>query len=248
VTNPGSGEISSLALADLDHNGQNELYAANQDGKIYQLKWTNPGWSSTPINIANVVCNQIAVCDGDNDGQDEIYGAGQDGHAWQFRLNGSAWQVTDVGNAGTPLNAIAVGDGDNNFQLEVYALGADGHVYQFQAATPPTPTPTPVPTASVNDFKGKIIDEKHFYVYPNPTHGVNVKFRFFLPQSADVKIKIYTTTDMFVWETGVRNYPAGWSELTWNASGMANGVYFYLGEAWNDKGRERVVKKPVLLK
>jgi hypothetical protein len=111
------------------------------------------------------------------------------------------------------------------------------------------PTPTPVPTtASAADFKGKIIDEKYFYVYPNPTHGVNVKFRFFLPQSADVKIKIFTTSEKFVWETGERNYPAGWSELAWNASGMSNGVYFYIGYASNDKGREKIIKKLVLLK
>jgi hypothetical protein len=107
--------------------------------------------------------------------------------------------------------------------------------------TPTTPTPAP-------DFQGRVIDPKYFYVYPNPTHGVNVKFRFFLPQSADVRIKIFTPSEKFVWETGERNYPAGWSELVWNASGMSNGVYFYIGYASNDKGRERVVKKLVLLK
>lgn len=99
--------------------------------------------------------------------------------------------------------------------------------------TPATPTPTAVPTVQQpDDFRGQIIDARHFFVYPNPSRGTNVKFKFYLKQPAEVRLKVYTPQNKFVWEQ-VNYYPIGWSEVIWNAAGMANGVYFYIGEAKN---------------
>lgn len=113
---------------------------------------------------------------------------------------------------------------------------------------PATPTPTAIPTVQLpDDFKGQIIDSRHFFVYPNPVRGTNVKFRFFLKQNAQVTIKVFTPQGKFVWETG-GNYPVGWSELSWNASGMANGVYFYIGEAKNSIANEKITNKIGLIK
>lgn len=254
ITNPGTGEILSLVLGDIDQNGQNELYVANADGKIYRMICNNPGWSSIPVNPDNnVICNQITVADGDNDGQDEIYGAGADGHAWQFKYSDGVWQSPlDLGYSGTTLNAIAVGDGDNNFQNEVYALGADGFVYQYKmdAMSPtPTPTPTATPTASdpiagmPTDFKGKIIDSKYFYVYPNPTRDVTVRFRFFLRQTANVKVGVYTFSGEKVW-TREQHYNQGWNEFVWDSSGVANGGYIYLVTA-SDGGLSETLRKKI---
>lgn len=118
-----------------------------------------------------------------------------------------------------------------------------------QTCTPtPTTTPTAIPTIQApDDFQGQLIDSKHFFVYPNPARGANVRFKFFLKQSAEVRIKIYTPQGKFVWEkTG--NYPFGWNEFTWNALGMANGVYFYIGEARNSNHQEKITKKLGLVK
>jgi parallel beta-helix repeat protein len=216
ITNPGTGEIKSLVIADLDRNGQNELYVASADGKIYQLVYMNPGWSSTPVNSSNsVVCNQITVGDGDNDGQDELYAAGADGHAWQFKYHGGSWQAIDLGGAGTALNAITVGDGDNNFQCEIYALGADGYVYQYQLETAATPTPTitatttSTPTATVTPTPAAIATAipptptvtatplppqnyfKIFHSQINPNHGELARIKWTQSQPGPVTIMIF---------------------------------------------------------
>lgn len=113
---------------------------------------------------------------------------------------------------------------------------------------PATPTPTAVPTVQQPDgFLGQLIDTQHFFVYPNPSRGTNVKFRFFLKQPAEVEIKVYTPQNKYVWEK-VSQYPSGWNEIIWNAAGMANGVYFYTGKATNGNTHEKIIKKLGLIK
>jgi hypothetical protein len=252
IVGAGLGEMYTVVTGDANHDGGREVYSTNEDGKLYQFKWQVTSWAKSEIAVLPGKAYGLVFNDGENIGTDELFVACDDGHAYQVKYETNQWTKYDLGTASTPLYRLAIGDADNDNQHEIYALGDNNHVYQFKAgALQPTPTPTPAPILTPTpapDFQGRVIDPKYFYVYPNPTHGVNVKFRFFLPQSADVRIKIFTTTDKFVWETGTRNYPAGWSELVWNASGMCNGVYFYLGEAWNDNGKEKVVKKLVLLK
>jgi hypothetical protein len=246
LTNPGNGAIKSLALGDLDRNGQNEIYVANQDGKIYQLINNNPGWSSIPVNSVNVVCNQIVVGDGDNDGQTEIYGAGQDGHVWQYRLNGSTWQTTDLGNAGTTLNALAVGDGGNHFQFEVYVLGSDGHVYQFKASTlVPTATPSPAAVQVPQNYF------KIFHSQINPMRGEQSRIRWTQPQTGPVTIRIFNLLgDKVITLVNNENYSAGeYHEAAWNGktsrgSMAGSGIYIVLFESpgYMARGKTAVIK------
>ncbi len=178
---------------------------------------------------------------------------------------------TDTGVAGLDLNFIVGGlnpqkaynwrarllydpSQNNNGQLHSpwYRLSwgsLNGNAdFRTGPAAPATPTPTPIPTIlPPEDFQGQLIDSKHFFVYPNPARGTNVKFKFFLKQAATVKIKIFTPQGKFVWEK-VNEYPLGWSEITWNASGMANGVYFYIGEAKNSLYQDKITKKLGLVK
>jgi hypothetical protein len=235
-----------IGQADMVHNGPNQSgnsgantlsdpYAAYSNGQsVYTAEWSNnralifngiPNSNNVSADIVMGQPSMTANCG--NQGNYMTPGANT--------LKG----VTSIFCDNLLLYIV---DSANNRVLIYYPIPANSTPTSTPGPGHPTVTPTPAP-----DFQGQVIDPQYFYVYPNPTHGVNVKFRFFLPQSADVKIKIYTPTNDFVWETS-GSYPSGWSELTWNASGMANGVYLYLGEASNDKGRDRIVKKLVLLK
>jgi len=111
----------------------------------------------------------------------------------------------------------------------------------------PTIVPTSTPIPKLKDFQGRLIDKKYFFVYPNPTRSVNVKFRFFLQQPAEVTVKIYTPSGQYVWQKK-GYYNAGWNEFVWNSSGIANGVYLYIGKASNGQIQERIIKKLVLVK
>jgi len=141
-----------------------------------------------------------------------------------------------------------------------------GSQYSIQAGffnnyflPPPTPTttPTPEPTApvtttplpSIGDFQGQIVDPKYFYVAPNPARGTDVNFKFFLKQPAEVEIRIYTPQGSHVLTKSFNYYAQGWNTVVWNASGMANGVYFYVVEAKVNGITEKLkVKKLALVK
>lgn len=113
----------------------------------------------------------------------------------------------------------------------------------------PSPTTTQTPLPQYNDFNGQIIAPKYFYVAPNPTKGVNVNFKFFLQQAAEVEIRIYTPQGSHVLTKSFNYYPQGWNTCVWNASGMANGVYFYIVEAKANGVSEKLkIKKIALIK
>jgi len=118
-------------------------------------------------------------------------------------------------------------------------------------ATPIIATPTPSPAsqtfAPITDFRGRLIDEKYFFVYPNPTRDVIVRFRFFLKQNADVKVAVYTLSGDKVW-SHEQGYNQGWNEFTWNSTGVANGGYMYLVTASGGGARETLRKKLALLR
>lgn len=164
-----------------------------------------------------------------------------------------AWSLTVTAVADVDFVCATASDINNNTssysQNYVFIKPPTPTSTPTQTCTPtPTATPTAIPTIlTPDDFQGHLIDSKHFFVYPNPVRGTNVKFKFFLKQAADIKIRIYTPQGRFVWEK-TSECPMGWNELTWNALGMANGVYFYLGEARNSNYTEKVTKKLGLVK
>ena len=110
-----------------------------------------------------------------------------------------------------------------------------------------TPTPTITPRMHIDGFEGRIIEKRYFYCYPNPAKSTLVRFKFFLQQGAKVKITIYASNGSFVWSQE-DHYHEDWNEWVWNASGMANGVYFYKVDASVGGVHETLTKKLALVR
>jgi hypothetical protein len=62
--------------------------------------------------------------------------------------------------------------------------------------------------------------------YPNPFNPVTT-IRYSLDKTADVTISVYSITGKLVETLYTGNKPAGQYSITWNASNLASGVYFY---------------------
>jgi len=153
------------------------------------------------------------------------------------------------------IGEAIIGQTQNSDTVSIWGFLAENpQVYQSPTITPtlgPTSTPSRTPTATpfvsatptpLPNFNGRIIDPLYFYVYPSPCRSVFVPFRFFLKQSADVKVTVYTLMGNKVW-THQGYYPQGWSEFIWNSTGVANGGYVFIAEASSGGMRETLRKK-----
>ncbi|MCL4540514.1 MAG: T9SS type A sorting domain-containing protein [Bacteroidetes bacterium] len=74
-------------------------------------------------------------------------------------------------------------------------------------------------------------DYKLYNNFPNPFNP-STKIAFELPKASRVTLTIYDVLGREVAEIADRNYPAGYSELTWNGMNrkgeeVSSGVYFY---------------------
>jgi subtilisin family serine protease len=85
--------------------------------------------------------------------------------------------------------------------------------------------------------------------FPNPFNPVTT-INFSLPEDSKVKISVYNVMGEKVAEPYNNTAAAGYNQVTFNASGMASGVYYYRIEAaaTGSKSEFSAVKKMVLLK
>ena len=79
--------------------------------------------------------------------------------------------------------------------------------------------------------------------YPNPFNPLT-RFEYTLPRSDDVSLIIYDLRGHEVTRLVDKKQSAGYHQATWNASGMASGIYFYRLQA----GDFVLTRKMLLLK
>ncbi len=127
------GTVFCLSSGDGDNDQVDELYVANQDRRIYQLKYNGSTWSKTPVLVTgNGETRGIAFGDVDKNGANELYSANSDKNVYQSKWSGSDWLNQSIAVLPEACQAIAVGDGDNDGQDEVYVACLDGHAYQVK--------------------------------------------------------------------------------------------------------------------
>ncbi len=97
----------------------------------------------------------------------------------------------------------------------------------------------------INDVKDQIPNDYSLSQnYPNPFNPTT-KIKFYLKQSAKVKLDIYNILGQQVAELINQELPSGFHEVEFNASGLASGIYIYRINAGN---KFTSVKKMILEK
>lgn len=86
--------------------------------------------------------------------------------------------------------------------------------------------------------------DEEVYTYPNPATGDALTFKFRLAYKSRVKISVYNVAGEQVAELERTDCPAGQtSEIRWDISRIASGVYLYRLEAQSSAGGRTLVKK-----
>ncbi len=79
--------------------------------------------------------------------------------------------------------------------------------------------------------------------YPNPFNP-NTTLSFYLDEATEIDLMVYSITGQKVATLASGVYAKGWHDVSWNATGMASGVYVYLLES----DHFRLNKKMMLIK
>jgi outer membrane protein assembly factor BamB len=86
------------------------------------------------------------------------------------------------------------------------------------------------------------------YTYPNPATGKSLYFKYYLGDNADVTIDVYNIAGELIAHLSNPNSPAGlFSDIEWNISGIASGVYIYRIEAKSASGAKDIKKKLAII-
>ena len=129
----GLETIFCLLAGDGDNDQADEIYAANQEKRIFQFKYNGSGWDKTIVAIiGNGDMKDLVLGDLDKDGDNELYGANEDKNIYQFKCTGLAWSSKRINTLPGACQALAISDGDNDGHDEIYVACADGHVYQLK--------------------------------------------------------------------------------------------------------------------
>ncbi|MBO1348908.1 MAG: VCBS repeat-containing protein [Hormoscilla sp. GUM202] len=164
-TNPfglaGVGLVSTPTFADLDSDGDLDLFVGNRDGKIIYFK--NKGTASSPafgtpqtnpFGLADVgLVSSPTFADLDDDGDLDLFVGNYDGKIIYFKNNGTAsspafgtpqtnpFGLADVGSVSSPTLADLDRDGD----LDLFVGNYDGKIIYFKnngtASSPAFGTP-----------------------------------------------------------------------------------------------------------
>lgn len=92
--------------------------------------------------------------------------------------------------------------------------------------------------ASVN-IGGDLVPEKRFFNYPNPNEGDKTTIRYYLNESADVKLRMFDASGFKVDELNGTGLADTDNEVVWNVSDVASGVYICQIEAKSETKTER---------
>jgi hypothetical protein len=128
------GTACSLAIGDADQDNTQELYVANEEAGLFQIKKQVNGWSSNsvPSGASGAGFNSVLLADGNGDQAWELYGTSKDDHAYEFRT--ASWLATDLpdpAGAGSLYGLTAL-DADHDGIVEIYASRSDGHLLKIR--------------------------------------------------------------------------------------------------------------------
>ena len=124
--------IAAIADADNDQDGNLDLFAVGEDGRVYSAWWRGNAWEGwLPVGIGTF--SQLTPVTGTRRDDDlDLFAVGKDGRVYSAWWRGDGWQGWGPVGSGefSQLTRVAVvARGDDASLLDLFAIGLDGSVY-----------------------------------------------------------------------------------------------------------------------
>ena len=207
-------------LADINLDGDLDIFAATQGGLVYGLGADGSSLASFPLPLSGPVHTSPLVDDLDGDGTLELVVFTVDGGAHLWHL-----ETFDAHFTGNHLVWSQAGGGPGNAS-RLLTLPSD---------PPPETTSLLLPPDQI-------------YCYPNPVRGTSATIRFFLGNDARIQVAVLNALGEIVDRMAMENpTPRTDNELRWNTGDYASGFYVCRVEAISEERSEvRFVKTAII--
>ena len=253
------------AIADLDRDGfleviaggDNQVVAMNHNGSSV----TNFPAILDPSSPRGRVISAVVVGDVSGDGQADVVAGTQDGLVYAF--DGSGRPVAGFPlTVGSTVLGLVLADLDGDGSVELGVTATDQFLYVFALNVPYVSASMKWPqsrhdasnTASSNELNiitpvlGDVIPARRAYNYPNPARGNQTTIRYFLTETANVKIYIYDLAGDLVEKLEGPGVGQTDNEVNWNLKKIESGVYIaqIIAKGQSGKRSTRTVKIAVI--
>jgi hypothetical protein len=140
----GDDGVDSVALGDLDNDGDLDIVSGSHTGEDYEIiAWQNDStpfsdtWTQHDLGTASGV-NSVALGDLDNDGNLDIVSGSTSGEVFVWQNDGSPfdgfWTTqVEVGDSIASVESVTLGDLDNDGDLDIISGGLPAEDYEVIA-------------------------------------------------------------------------------------------------------------------
>ncbi|HEX2786790.1 MAG TPA: T9SS type A sorting domain-containing protein [Ignavibacteria bacterium] len=200
--------------------GTSTIIAATGDGSLYRSTNGGDNFSPMTVNPPIQIGSSFEAITGD--GLGNVYVAGLDGSVYKMPAgSNTATPTTFQPPANNGINTIVKGssDGDNPLIDNSYYVGCgNGAIYK---------TSNGGGTTGISSLGNPVVNSFELYQnYPNPFNP-STTINYNLIKNGYVIIKVYNSSGQEVSTLTNQFHKAGYYSVSFNASGLSSGVYFY---------------------
>ncbi len=247
---------SSPSVSDIDQDGFLEVIFGS-DNAVYAYNHNGTLSSNFPIVLdrttpAGRLEGSVLIADVSGDGESDVIAAATDGKVYAFDRHGRALAGFPLATGSTVTSTPVIIDWEGDGTLDIVAASEDGFLYAWSA-------PNAGQTASIRwgqwqhdaartsqTFESHVIPnpgeslmpKRQVYNYPNPARGHATTIRYYLAETATVKIRIFDMAGDLVTTLTGTGVALTENEVSWNLGGIQSGVYFAKVEARGASGRK----------
>jgi M6 family metalloprotease-like protein len=269
VTSTRIENSGPLALGDIDSDGRPEIvFVGGQEFfKIYACNGLGISLNGFPLKLNHRLTMparfvEPILTDLDEDGNPDIVLSLPKGGLDAYNHLGERLSGFPLASSTPVLAPPCVSDIDADGKLELLGIDSSGFVAAWNLGVADSSINAPWPMAfgglAGNAYLSPLFDkdivtapgfltERSVYNYPNPASN-RTAFRYYVDRQAQILIKIYDMTGEKIDELAGSSVGGSESEISWDCSKFASGVYFARFEAKAADISKSVLVKVALIK
>jgi hypothetical protein len=253
--------ISPLVMGDIDNDGypdfiftfNNKLYVVDRNGVLVD---------HYPVTYSdNFSCAKPVIADINGDSRNEIIVVSQNGNLCAYNDKGNLLTGYPVNIGSEPVIAPIFFNVNDTIGLAI--INSDGYLYAWKLNGKYNPNKIAwsgdyanermtnaqnESRESSNIKSNEFLPKSRTYNYPNPVYGNRTNIRFFVSETANVKVTIFDVSGKLVKTFEVSAIGGMDNEVEWDLSNVQSAIYFANIEASSNGRKDPQVIKIAVIK